>query len=132
MIKLSLQTTFYVVMFLENCLLVFLWAIGIWHERPVHWFNIPILVIFSFSTGIFFMLAYYRYFHVRRLGYEAGGRLPTIEKQKKCNHQQGTCKCSGDSSGVRRAGVIGANCNGLKYPHAIPGVFNCRFSNPVK
>lgn len=23
------------------------------------------------------------------------------------------------------------SCSGLKYPHAIPGVFNCRFTNPV-
>lgn len=52
--------TFYVVMFLENSLLVFLWVIGIWHDRPDNWYNTPILIFFSFITGIFFMVIYYR------------------------------------------------------------------------
>lgn len=54
------MTTFYVVMFLENCLLVFLWSIGIWHERSTNWINVPVLVFVSFFVGISFMLAYYR------------------------------------------------------------------------
>lgn len=54
------MTTFYTVMFLENCLLVFLWAIAIWMYRPSTWFKVPLLVVFSFFIGIFFMLVYYR------------------------------------------------------------------------
>lgn len=53
--------TFYVVMFLENTLLVFLWLIGIWADRPDNWFVTPFLILLSFVTGIFFMLLYYRY-----------------------------------------------------------------------
>lgn len=52
--------TFYVVMFLENSLLVFLWVIGIWYDRPDNWYKTPMLIFLSFSTGIFFMLVYYR------------------------------------------------------------------------
>lgn len=52
--------TFYVVMFLENTLLVFLWLIGIWSERPDNWFVIPMLILLSFCAGMFFMLLYYR------------------------------------------------------------------------
>lgn len=52
--------TFYVVMFLENSLLVFLWIIGTWSERPDNWFLIPLMILSSFIAGIAFMLLYYR------------------------------------------------------------------------
>uniref|UniRef100_A0A336LEL1 XK-related protein n=1 Tax=Culicoides sonorensis TaxID=179676 RepID=A0A336LEL1_CULSO len=122
------MTTFYTVMFLENCFLVILWTMGIWINRPDGWHNVPILVIGSFFFGIIFMLIYYRYFHVRRLEYESGGRLPTLEK-KKCDHQTTLCKCS--ESLKNDINKTSTSCVGLKYPHAIPGVFNCRFTNPV-
>lgn len=122
------MTTFYTVMFLENCFLVMLWSVGIWINRPEGWYNVPVLVVGSFFFGISFMLVYYRYFHVRRLEYESGGRLPTLEK-KKCNHQTNLCKCSESLKNNKK--LTSNNCDGLKYPHAIPGVFNCRFTNPV-
>uniref|UniRef100_A0A182FBS9 XK-related protein n=1 Tax=Anopheles albimanus TaxID=7167 RepID=A0A182FBS9_ANOAL len=141
--------TFYVVMFMENCLLVCLWMVGVWPNRPDGWYMIPVSVLCSFAAGLFFMVVYYRYFHVRRLGYEAGGRLA-----EKCSaHCPDGCRCpiSHDVNGLDSAsggangagnGVAGGkltngglgNCGvggGQKYPHAIPGVFNCRFSNPV-
>lgn len=52
--------TFYVVMFLENTLLVFLWLIGIWEHRPADWYVTPFLILFSFCFGMFFMLLYYQ------------------------------------------------------------------------
>lgn len=52
--------TFYIVMFLENTLLVFLWVIGIWVGRPENWYVTPIWILVSFGTGIFFMTIYYR------------------------------------------------------------------------
>lgn len=52
--------TFYIVMFMENCLLVCLWMVGIWIDKPQGWFWIPILVLSSFAAGMFFMLLYYR------------------------------------------------------------------------
>lgn len=52
--------TFYVVMFLENTLLVFLWLIGIWHDKPDNWYVTPLLILLSFAIGMFFMLLYYR------------------------------------------------------------------------
>ncbi|CAG5055167.1 unnamed protein product [Parnassius apollo] len=60
----------------------------------------------AFCAGLAFMLLYYRYFHVRRLGYMLG------------EHQQGT-NSTNASSQNKNDNV------------AIPGVFNCRFSNPV-
>uniref|UniRef100_A0A2M4A6Z2 XK-related protein n=1 Tax=Anopheles triannulatus TaxID=58253 RepID=A0A2M4A6Z2_9DIPT len=143
--------TFYVVMFMENCLLVCLWMVGVWPNRPDGWYMIPVSVLCSFAAGLFFMVVYYRYFHVRRLGYEAGGRLA-----EKCSaHCPDGCRCpiSHDGTGLDSGGGgangapggvtggkltnggignggLGGGC-GQKYPHAIPGVFNCRFSNPV-
>lgn len=61
-------------MVLENGLLVVAWLAGSWNDRPENWYLIPLLVLGLFSIGIIFMLLYYQYFHVRRLGYEAGGR----------------------------------------------------------
>lgn len=61
-------------MVLENALLVVAWLAGNWADRPENWYLVPILVFGLLGIGILFMLLYYRYFHVRRLGYEAGGR----------------------------------------------------------
>lgn len=61
------MTIFYVVMLLENCLLVAAWLTAIWPARPSYWQLIPILTVALFLTGILFMLLYYRYFHIRRL-----------------------------------------------------------------
>ncbi|XP_052899697.1 uncharacterized protein LOC128306256 [Anopheles moucheti] len=140
--------TFYVVMFAENCLLVCLWMVGVWPNRPEGWYLVPLAVLGSFAAGLFFMVVYYRYFHVRRLGYEAGGRV-----SEKCTGHCGTdgCRClAGHENGLDGMGIAGGGgCKGVggihgalngggmnggggqKYPHAIPGVFNCRFSNPV-
>uniref|UniRef100_A0AAG5DIJ7 XK-related protein n=1 Tax=Anopheles atroparvus TaxID=41427 RepID=A0AAG5DIJ7_ANOAO len=149
--------TFYVVMFAENCLLVCLWMVGVWPNRPEGWYMVPVSVLCSFAAGLFFMVVYYRYFHVRRLGYEAGGRVA-----EKCSPlcPEGGCRCpmghdgaydsgGGVGGGGGGGGAGGIGCKGVglglggigggghiggcgqKYPHAIPGVFNCRFSNPV-
>lgn len=61
------MTIFYVVMLLENCLLIAAWLTAIWPVKPTYWQLIPILTISLFLTGILFMLLYYRYFHIRRL-----------------------------------------------------------------
>lgn len=122
--------TFYVVMFMENCLLVCLWMVGIWHNRPDGWYTVPISVLCSFAIGLFFMVVYYRYFHVRRLGYEAGGRVPCGDGANKCGHCNEECRCQENFEHVETGKVFGG-CGSQKYPHAIPGVFNCRFSNPV-
>ncbi|XP_076268495.1 XK-related protein 6-like isoform X2 [Rhynchophorus ferrugineus] len=61
------MTIFYVVMLLENCLLVGAWVAAIWNFRFKHWELVPILTVALFFLGIGFMLLYYRFFHVRRL-----------------------------------------------------------------
>lgn len=61
------MTIFYVVMLLENCLLVCAWLAAIWPVRPSYWQLIPTLTVSLFLAGILFMLLYYRYFHVKRL-----------------------------------------------------------------
>lgn len=54
------MVTFYVVMFLENWLLVCLWLVGIWPQRPDNWSAVPMLVLGSFLFGMAFMVLYYR------------------------------------------------------------------------
>ncbi|KAL1501542.1 hypothetical protein ABEB36_006844 [Hypothenemus hampei] len=61
------MTIFYVVMLLENCLLVGAWLAACWSFRPEKWQLVPILTVGLFFIGLGFMLLYYRYFHVRRL-----------------------------------------------------------------
>lgn len=51
---------FYFVMFLENSLLVFLWLIGIWIDKPENWYMTPIWIFSSFLAGLLFMFLYYR------------------------------------------------------------------------
>lgn len=51
---------FYVVMFLENVLLLSLWIVGIWSNRPEMWYSTPFFVIGAFVIGLFFMFLYYR------------------------------------------------------------------------
>ncbi|CAG9859443.1 unnamed protein product [Phyllotreta striolata] len=58
---------FYVVMLLENCLLVGAWVVAVWPMRPEHWELVPIVMITLFISGIVFMLVYYKFFHVKRL-----------------------------------------------------------------
>lgn len=106
---------FYIVMFLENALLVSLWLAGIWDRRTEQWHVTPMLILGTFVVGIFFMLLYYRFFHVRRLNWESGGRYPSNENELKTNNNRKS---------------IGKEVGSNGQP-AIAGVFNCRFTNPV-
>ncbi|XP_049835514.1 uncharacterized protein LOC126279092 isoform X2 [Schistocerca gregaria] len=146
------MATFYVVMFLENALLVTAWLVGVWSEAPWYRNTVPIVVFVSFATGICFMILYYRYFHVRRLRYEAGGRPNTYNNN--CDSTQRLANVNNVNCGevvahgkdeqtavakeVHCSAKAVNNCqqrctNGyLPYQHGgIPGVFNCRFNNPV-
>lgn len=80
------------------------------------------ILVFQFSN----LLTVFSYFHVRRLGYEAGGRFPGDLNTKYLNDlENGRSKISNDQL---------ITTDATKHPmhsHAIPGVFNCRFSNPV-
>lgn len=55
------MVSFYVVMFLENVLLISLWMVGIWPERSETWYLAPVTVVVSFAIGIMFMATYYRW-----------------------------------------------------------------------
>lgn len=54
------MTIFYIVMFLENCLLVSLWMVGIWPDRADDWYNVPLYVLGFFFGGIIIMVIYYK------------------------------------------------------------------------
>lgn len=102
--------TFYCVMCVENWLLMVAWW---WSGRATRPATVAAAAAASFGAGLVFMLIYYRYFHVRRLGYMLG------------EHQQGTNSTNNSSQnkdGKQSSPVDHAS---------IPGVFNCRFSNPV-
>ncbi|KAH9637395.1 hypothetical protein HF086_012008 [Spodoptera exigua] len=104
------MVTFYCVMCVENWLLVTAWW---WSGRAARPAPLAAAAAASFAAGIVFMLLYYRYFHVRRLGYMLG------------EHQQGT-----NSTNTSSQNKDGKTSNQADNP-TIPGVFNCRFSNPV-
>nr|XP_012149599.1 PREDICTED: uncharacterized protein LOC100881066 isoform X2 [Megachile rotundata] len=127
---------FYTVMFLENSLLIGVWIVGInrsdllphqHHPNPI---TLVLTFLALFFGGMFFMGLYYRFFHVRRLRYEAGGRmtasnLTALTNQDNLEDKQ--IEYSEDKKinvnvGVRRVKLS----NG-----GIPGVFNCRFANPT-
>jgi hypothetical protein len=51
---------FYIVMFLENCLLVSLWTVGIWPDRTDDWYQVPLYVLGFFFGGVLIMIVYYK------------------------------------------------------------------------
>lgn len=61
------------------------------------------------------------YFHVRRLSYVAGGRLPTDSHLMYMSADGMSCLSMDKNLNICQQ----------KYPAHIPGVFNCRFSNQV-
>ncbi|GAB0099259.1 XK-related protein [Sergentomyia squamirostris] len=115
---------FYTVMFLENLLLVGLWIFGIWAERPDGWYWIVVIMLLTFASGIFFMFLYYRFFHIRRLGYEING-MYTSKPSINC----GNCYCNGKEHEHKVPPKIDPNSK--SYYQGIPGVFSCRFINPI-
>lgn len=70
---------FYSVMFMENSLLIGIWAVGNQHYAGFTNQPQPVVLVLIlnalFFGGLCFMALYYRFFHVRRLRYEAGGRM---------------------------------------------------------
>ena len=60
-------------MALENAMLMFVWIVGV--STNNYRITLPLSVFLMFAAGLGFMWLYYRYFHVRRLKYEAGGRF---------------------------------------------------------
>ncbi|XP_022197939.1 uncharacterized protein LOC111055080 [Nilaparvata lugens] len=169
--------TFYIVMGLENVLLMVTWRIGISRSPPWYSESLPLLVAALFAFGLVFQVLYYQFFHVRRLNYEAGGRLSSNNSTARLHPNT-----NGNANGkdlVRRhsfSGGVYTNNNGTtigvpsnnsswlqrngdsnnsswlqrngdsnntqqqtaKYRYhcvnhhhgGIPGVFNCRFTNP--
>ncbi|XP_068625122.1 uncharacterized protein [Battus philenor] len=101
---------FYCVMCVENWLLVSAWW---WSGRASRAAPTAAAAAAAFCLGLAFMLLYYRYFHVRRLGYMLG------------EHRQGTNSTNASSQNKN------GNTSTPTDNAAIPGVFNCRFSNPV-
>jgi len=63
--------TFYTIMLVENILLIALWTLGLQETQPgwegTNRHRIYIAVFASFFIGIFFMIVYYKFFHVRKL-----------------------------------------------------------------
>ncbi|OXU24026.1 hypothetical protein TSAR_010025 [Trichomalopsis sarcophagae] len=124
---------FYSVMFLENSLLMGVWAVGVSgtdkhrHAQPV---TLILTLLALFFGGLLFMGLYYRFFHVRRLRYEAGGRMngtnavTTLSQQNAFQekHMNGFDDKQNNAIGMRKVKLS----NG-----GIPGVFNCRFANPT-
>ncbi|XP_039748300.1 uncharacterized protein LOC120625328 [Pararge aegeria] len=104
------MVVFYCVMCVENCVLVTAWW---WSWRgALRPSALAASAASATLAGLAFMLLYYRYFHVRRLGYMLG------------EHQQGTNSTNASSQNKNGKASQADNV-------AIPGVFNCRFSNPV-
>jgi len=149
---------FYLVMALENGLLLYLWYRSSPSPNPV----LPLAASLLFIGGLFFMLLYYRIFHVRRLKYESGGRLTNDPikqdkvKEAGCDVEPGVLERRTDSA--PKVADQGVQCitdplpqqntpqsiiqhkppirysryyGGIGHHHGgIPGVFNCRFTNP--
>ncbi|KAG7206602.1 hypothetical protein KM043_000285 [Ampulex compressa] len=127
---------FYTVMFLENSLLIGVWVVGInrsdllphqQHPNPI---TLILTLLALFFGGMFFMGLYYRFFHVRRLRYESGGRmtasnLATLSNQENIEEKQIEYL---DEKKIN----VGIGMRKVKLSNGgIPGVFNCRFANPT-
>lgn len=155
-------------MLLENSLLIGVWAVGVngsdlrslqsHQHHPQH--PRPIVLVFILSAlffgGLFFMGLYYRYFHVRRLRYEAGGRMSgnnvvtTLANQVICAknanlkdshfhvcnafeiYPQDIPEDKQIEYGDEKKKPFANGTRKVKLTNGgIPGVFNCRFANPT-
>lgn len=78
--------TFYSIMLVENILLIALWTLGEQFTNGLAGWDrnkIFIAVFSSFFLGLFFMLIYYRYFHVRKLAAALNYNPEAVEKPQK-------------------------------------------------
>eukprot|EP00090_Calanus_glacialis_P038767 TRINITY_DN67574_c0_g1_i1.p1 TRINITY_DN67574_c0_g1~~TRINITY_DN67574_c0_g1_i1.p1 ORF type:complete len:674 (-),score=96.41 TRINITY_DN67574_c0_g1_i1:90-2111(-) len=78
--------TFYSIMLVENILLIALWTLGEQFTNGMAGWDrnkIFIAVFSSFFLGLFFMLIYYRYFHVRKLAAALNYNPEAVEKPRK-------------------------------------------------
>ncbi|CAL7933438.1 unnamed protein product [Xylocopa violacea] len=126
---------FYTVMFLENSLLIGVWIVGInrtdllphqHHPNPV---TLVLSLLALFFGGMFFMGLYYRFFHVRRLRYEAGGRM-TASNLAALSNQDNMVDKQVDYAEDKKLNM-NVGVRKVKLSNGgIPGVFNCRFANP--
>ncbi|KAF7997506.1 hypothetical protein HCN44_006077 [Aphidius gifuensis] len=135
---------FYTVMFLENSLLIGIWAVGVNSNSDIQLFQNqpkPILLVLIllglFFGGICFMGLYYRFFHVRRWRYEAGGRMNiTNAVTTFSNNENNDDKHNNNNTTNNNHKKINNGCSismrKVKVNNnGIPGVFNCRFANPT-
>lgn len=100
------------------------------------------------------MRLFFRFFHIRRLGYET--ETDANDKLNKCMPYSNVCRCNGTNGDSKytnsmfpdsiafhqkkERGFYEDGCEGEnegKRHHAptnehLKGIFNCRFSNPVK
>lgn len=132
---------FYIVMGIENVVLLVSWYLTV---KPNYIPLIPLGAVLSYILGLFFMVLYYRFFHVRRLKYEAGGRMSTPEN---CPEECGS-EPPGNTPATRATSTpvkeeltppqLPLKHHTTRYRYygnghrhgGIPGVFNCRFTNP--
>ena len=114
-------TTYYLIMLVENVLLITLWTLGTAEDmmwQPYIRNRIYIAVFASFFVGIIFMIIYYRFFHVRKLSATLS-YSPTDSNQSKI--KQSNAKESLRSHGQRSSS--------LHHDPAVT-VFNCAL-NPA-
>ena len=152
------MVVYYVIMFLENVLLVGVWIIGagshlVTEETPPpvgypERLKIVSVVIGAFAGGIVFLLLYYRYFHVRRLKYKENGQ-PATDSSKITDMSRGDQRQKEDSfpmngleakqtkkPGVMNHNRLQHNGNGA-FPSfntdlMVPGVFSCRLNRDLR
>ncbi|BES99743.1 XK-related protein [Nesidiocoris tenuis] len=143
---------YYVVMTLENALLCFAWYL----QAPYTQSNqlMPIILATAYLTGLMFMVIYYRFFHVRRLNYQSGGRMNTPNEslgEQSLTDPENGCAVVPSAPEVTTLSLANGDVmhsannqqktnnnnryryyGGLTHNHhgGIPGVFNCRFTNP--
>ena len=113
-------TTYYLIMLVENVLLITLWTLGTTEDmwQPYIRNRIYIAVFASFFVGIIFMIIYYRFFHVRKLSATLS-YSPTDSNQSKV--KQSNAKESLRSHNQRSSGSL--------HDPAVT-VFNCAL-NPA-
>ncbi|GAB6032875.1 hypothetical protein CHUAL_012073 [Chamberlinius hualienensis] len=124
---------YYVVMFLENSLLMTVWLI---QQQNGSWFKYlcVALVWGGFAFGILFMILYYRYFHVKRLKHGRmdgdGAEIPTFGESAVLPVDSNT-----NFVHHNRKNQPNNTVNQLQLsPNAnyVPGVFNCRLNPAFK
>ena len=128
---------FYLTMILENCLLLFICLMMNYTSSILSSQMLITLVLGGFAVGIFFMVLYYKFFHIRHLKhtllatqFDPMDHCPEHGDHMHSNNPSNVNPQNWSNDRKLEAPLMNSATNGVIS--GIPGVFNCRLNPALK